>query len=77
MRHTIDDILKDLDAAIERDGVRGYARRVGLSPTFISQVKHRKAPPGPTIIGDLGYSEDGLRFVRNGGCGATLRGTGR
>lgn len=67
MRYTLDNILSDLDDAIEREGVRGYARRIGLSPTFVSIVHRRKTPPGPKIIEDLGYAEDGKRFIRKGG----------
>ena len=64
MSDRLGDILTDLGAAIEREGVRGYARRVGLSATFVSAVARRQALPGPKIIEDLGYVEDGRRFVR-------------
>ena len=66
MRYTDDDIVAALKAAIlSAGGTREFARRCGLSPTFVSLVARGMSRPGPTIAKHLGYEDDGKRWVKH------------
>ena len=64
MRYTDHDIVNKLLERIAISGVRGVARDVGVSATFVSMVSRQKCPPGPVLAEYLGFQEDGLRWVK-------------
>lgn len=65
MRFSDDDIRQELRARIALTSLRGVARDIGVSPAMVSQVVNRNFPPGPKIATALGYSDDGLRWVKD------------
>lgn len=40
--------------AVAVEGTRGYARRVGLSPCFVSRFMHGTAKPSPKMLTGVG-----------------------
>jgi hypothetical protein len=66
-RYTDADIRRDLASLIAEHGLRGAARQLNVSPTMVSLVMKAALPPGPKIASALGYTEDGLRWVRRDG----------
>jgi len=65
MRFTDDDIVAEIERAIERAGsLRRFAKEAGVSPTFVSLVRRSKSPPGETLARHLGFVDDGKRWVR-------------
>lgn len=64
-RYTDADVIKELERRIaEGGGLRPFARFSGLSPTFISMVRHKQTPVSVTIAAHLGFMDDGKRWVR-------------
>ena len=56
-----------LEAAIAREGVRGFARRADVSPGFVSRVRKGEQQPGPTILAALGWEKVvSYRRIRGG-----------
>jgi transcriptional regulator with XRE-family HTH domain len=37
--------------------LRGLARRLGIAPSYLSDVLTGKAPPGDAVLGPLGYEK--------------------
>lgn len=46
-----------LAAAVEREGLRAFARRAGVSPTMVWKVQQRGESPGPKILAALGWEK--------------------
>ena len=48
---SLDDVLALLDRAIdEAGGVRAMARRIGVSPQYLSAIRMRDAPPSDRVL---------------------------
>lgn len=52
---TLRAIRRDLAAAIKAEGVRGFARRIGVTGSFISRIQNDPAHYGPTLLAALGW----------------------
>lgn len=52
---TTPDFPALLAAAIARDGLRGFARRAGVSAPFVARVRDGQSAPGPAILAALGW----------------------
>jgi len=60
-----------LEAAIAKEGVRGFARRAGISPGLISRLRKGRANRldsfGPTVLAALGWEKVvSYRRIRSG-----------
>ena len=64
MRFSDDDIRAELNAVIAASTLRQVAKKLGVTPAFVSQVSRGNSPPGPKIAAALGYMDDGLRWVK-------------
>lgn len=51
------DFAALLAAAIEREGLRGFARRAGVSAPFVSRVRDGQSAPGPKLLAALGWEK--------------------
>jgi hypothetical protein len=62
-RYTDADVLKELERRIEARGLRAFAREHGMSPTFVSMVRHGQAAVSSRMANALGFVDDGKRWV--------------
>ena len=46
-----------LAAAIEREGLRAFARRAKVTPAFVCHVRDGHSAPGPKILAALGWEK--------------------
>lgn len=52
---TLDDVLDRLDVHVARaGGVRAFARKIGVSPQFLSAVRVRSTPPSDRLLRAIG-----------------------
>jgi plasmid maintenance system antidote protein VapI len=54
----------------ERDGVSAYARHMGVSRSFISEVKNGRKPATAEIMADIGFErvkKTTISYVKSGG----------
>jgi hypothetical protein len=66
-RFTDEDIRLEVAALAVEIGTRQLAKRLGVSPAFVSLVTMGKAKPGPTVAAALGYVDDGKRWIKDRG----------
>lgn len=66
-RFTDEDIRLEVSALATEIGTRQAAKRLGVSPAFVSQITIGRTPPGPTVAAALGYRDDGKRWIKDRG----------
>lgn len=51
---TEDEVFERFAQAVKRDGVRGFARRVGFTPSYISDMMHKRRALSDRVLEELG-----------------------
>jgi transcriptional regulator with XRE-family HTH domain len=64
MRYSDENVRGVLRQAISESSLRSVAKKIGVTPSFLSQVMRGNAPPSDKLAAFAGFHADGLKWVK-------------